>query len=116
VGDPNGAIIVGANFVTVGQLSLPAGNYVVWASLYAVNSGSPGILACELVVNSRNAQATTSMAPFTAATQALTVADTLPNPVTIVLQCHDNVLAGTVSIQTFNLTAIRTGTLTIGSS
>jgi hypothetical protein len=119
VGDSRGPITLDVNGAVVAQLNLPAGSYVAWASLYATNqSASAGILACILLINNeRNAQAITTLAPGQAANQALTVADTLSAPASVKLFCNDNVLGtATLSVQTFNLTAIRTGTLAIASS
>ena len=119
LGDARGPISADQNGVTVAVLNLPAGSYVASASLYATNqTGSSGILYCLLIINNeRNAQAITTLQPGQAASQALTVADTLNAPAQIRLFCNNNVLGGTgLDIETFNLTAIRTGTLSIASS
>ncbi len=109
VGDARGPIPVPiSSFVTVGALSLPAGNYVVTASLYFTNdSPDPGIAYCTLLVGDRNAQAIDSEPAGQAVSQALTVASQLSARGTAMLKCRNNGVGGNLSVQTFNLNAVQ---------
>ena len=120
LGDSRGPISVPpATFVTVGSLNLPAGSYVVTASLFFVNDSmnpNPAIAYCLLLIGSRNAQTEDTVPPpgarvGAAVSQALTVADQLVGPGIATLRCTNNGF-GNLSIATFNINAIKLGTLT----
>lgn len=114
VGDAKGPIPVPtSSFVTIGILALPAGNYVITASLYFTNdSPDPGIAYCMLIVGDRNAQVIDSAPAGQAVSQALTVATKLSSRGIAALKCRNNGVSGNLSVQTFNLNAIRVQTLT----
>jgi hypothetical protein len=113
VGDARGPISVPMSGVTVGTLSLPAGSYVLAASLDFTNdSPDAGIAYCLLLVGDRNAQVLDSEAGHQAVSQALTVASALSTAGTATLTCKNNGSGGNLSIETFNLNAIAVGTLT----
>ena len=102
-----------ALIVTIAALTLPAGSYVVTASLYFTNdSPDAGIAYCTLLVGDRNAQVIDLEAGGQAVSQALTVASELSSSGNVMLRCKNNGSAGNLSIQTFNLNAIKVGTLT----
>ena len=109
VGNAKGPIPVPTSaFVTIGALALPAGNYVVTASVYFTNdSPDPGIAYCMLLVGDRNAQAIDSEPAGKAVSQALTIAGQLPGGGTATLKCRNNGVSGNLSIQTFNINAIK---------
>jgi hypothetical protein len=113
VGDAMGPISVPtSSVVTIGTLALPAGSYVVTASLYFMNdSPDPGIAYCTLLVGDRNAQVIDSEPAGQAVSQALTVAANLSTPGLAMLKCSNNGDGGNLSIQTFNLNAVRVGML-----
>jgi hypothetical protein len=114
VGDAKGTIPVPtSSFVTIGSLALPAGNYVVTASVYLTNdSPDPGIAYCMLIVGDRNAQVIDSAPAGQAVSQALTVASQLSSRGLAALKCRNNGVSGNLSIQTFNLNAIEVVSLT----
>lgn len=111
VGDAKGPISVPtSSIVTVGALRLPAGDYVVTASLYFTNdSPDAGIAYCTLIAGDRNAQVIDSAPGGQTVSQALTVASRLSSPGTVMLRCRNNGTGGNLSIQTFNLNAIKVG-------
>jgi hypothetical protein len=99
--------------VVVGQLDLPAGNFVVSASLYITNVVlGDGIAYCTLLVGGRNAQVIDTLSGGQAVSQALTVAAGLTAPGPATLYCTNNTSTGDLQLQTFNLNAIRVGNLT----
>jgi hypothetical protein len=114
VGDSRGSIAVPtSSFVTIGTLALPAGSYVVTASLYFTNdSPDPGIAYCTLLVGDRNAQAIDSVPAGQAVSQALTVASHLVSMGSATLKCRNNGAGGNLSVQTFNINSIRVVNLT----
>jgi hypothetical protein len=113
VGDAKGPIPVPTSaFVTIGSLALPAGSYVVTASLYFTNdSPDPGIAYCTLLVGDRNAQALNSEPAGQAVSQALTVASQLSTRGIATLKCRNNGVGGNLSVETFNLNAVQVLTL-----
>lgn len=115
VGDAKGPIPVPTSaFVTIGTLALPVGSYVVTASLYLTNdSPDPAIAYCTLQVGDRNAQAIDSDPAGEAVSQALTVAANLSSTGSAILKCRNNGAGGNLSVQTFNINAVRAGSLTV---
>ncbi len=114
VGDAKGPIPVPTtSFVTIGTLALPAGNYVVTASLYFTNdSPDAGIASCTLLVGDRNAQVFDSEPAGQAVSQALTVAAQLSTQGIATLRCRNNGGGGNLAVQTYNLNAVRVVSLT----
>ena len=118
IGSDGLPISIPTSFVTLGTLNLPAGSYVATASLYLTNrSGSPGIALCGLFVQEgatavANAQVADAIADQGAVSQAPTVAATLTAAGTVELGCTNNAASGTLEVQTFNLNAIKVGSLT----
>jgi len=105
------------SFVEIAQLNLPPGNYVVVASLYLYN-GVPGngIAYCLVQIGGAggpNAQTIDTLPGLEAVSQALTVAGELSVGGTATLKCKNNTSTGDLSVQTFNLNAIRVSTLAI---
>jgi hypothetical protein len=121
LGDPRGSIALPrGTFVTVGSLDLPTGSYVVTASLFFTNDSDTdqALAYCLLLIGGRNAQALETVPPRlggvgSAVSQALTVADQLFASGSVTLGCtNNNSLGGDLSISTFNINAIKVGTLT----
>jgi hypothetical protein len=100
--------------VDVAQLDLPAGAYVVTASLYLTNDAvTDGIALCILVLGDENAIVIDTQAPHQAVSQALSVAAQLDAPGTATLSCNNNGIGGNLAIQTYNLNAVQVDTIDV---
>lgn len=119
-------LVPNAQWITVARMELPAGSYVANVSLLFTNVGTtPGLGYCMLAADTysgnhavRNSQAADTVpsyvdgSTYSAVSQALTLADTFPEPGFVFLMCTNNTLqGGDLHIQSFNLNVTAVGTV-----